>query len=272
MNTVLITLGVSFGIAFVLGVLLGFFKKVFHVPVDPTVEKVREVLPSANCGACGYPGCDGFAAAVAAGEAPVTGCTAGGPATAEAVGKVLGVTADAVAKVAILACQGCKEHAKDRGFYTGVKSCKAAKISVNGTKLCQFGCIGFGDCCNVCHFNALEMGDDGLPHVNYANCTGCSMCAQVCPQSLFSMTPAAQKGTIALCSNRGELSPKLKQNCETACIKCKKCEKNCPDKCIVVTNGIPVVDYSLCTSCKKCIEGCPTKVLVLIEDKVAVNA
>ena len=165
MNTVLITLGVSFGLAFILGVLLGFFKKFFHVPVDPTVERVREVLPSANCGACGYPGCDGFAAAVAAGEAPVTGCTAGGPATAEAVGKVLGVDAEAVAKVALLACQGCKENAKDRGFYSGVKSCKAAKISVNGTKLCQFGCIGFGDCCDVCNFDALAMGEDGLPHV-----------------------------------------------------------------------------------------------------------
>ena len=154
MNTILITLGISFAIAFILGILLGFFKKVFHVPVDPKIEAIRSVLPGANCGACGFPGCDGFAAAVAEGTAPVDGCAAGGKDTAEAVGKIMGVSASAVPQVILLACQGSKEHAQNRGIYNGVKTCLAAKTTVNGTKLCSYGCIGFGDCVAACQFDA----------------------------------------------------------------------------------------------------------------------
>lgn len=265
MSTILITLAVSFCIAFILGVLLGFFKKVFYVPVDPTVEEIREVLPGANCGACGYPGCDGFAAAVARGEAPVDGCAAGGSSVAAAVGNVMGVTATAVPHVVLLACQGSREHAQNRGIYNGVKTCRAAKLSINGTKLCQYGCIGFGDCVAVCKFGALTMGAEGLPHVDYTKCTGCGMCVRECPQNLFSRLPANRTGAVARCSNRStNKSPILKQ-CKTGCIKCGKCERSCPEHAITLTNGIPVIDYAKCTSCGECVSGCPTHVLELLE-------
>lgn len=271
MNTIVITLCVSFGIAFVLGILLGFFKKVFHVPVDPTVEKIREVLPGGNCGACGYPGCDGFAAAVARGEAPVDGCAAGGAAVAKAVAQLMGVSANAVNKVVVLACQGSKEHAQPRGIYSGVQSCRAAKIAVNGTKMCQYGCIGLGDCVSVCKFDALSMGEDGLPHVDYEKCTGCGMCAKECPQGLFHRFPANQKGSFALCSNRSANKTVLLKQCKTACIKCAKCERLCPKQAIVLKDNLPLVDYEKCDSCGECVAGCPTKVLVLLENKISVK-
>lgn len=269
MNIILFTLAVSFIIAFILGFLLGFFKKVFHVPVDPTQELVRDALPGANCGACGFPGCDGFAAAVAAGRAPVNGCTAGGLKVAEAVGKIMGVSAAAEVKVSLLACQGSCEHALPRGIYTGVKTCAAAKLSANGTKLCMYGCIGFGDCVDVCKFDALSMGEDGLPHVNYANCTGCGACVTVCPQRLYTLVPVKRRGAVALCSNRTTNKAGILKSCKTGCIKCGKCERVCPENAIVVTNGIPVVDYEKCTSCGLCVKECPTHVLALTEELTA---
>lgn len=266
MTIILYTLAVSASLALILGFLLGFFKKMFYVPVDPLVEKIRECLPGANCGGCGFPGCDGFASAVAAGNAPANGCTAGGVETAKAVGAVLGVEVSAVQTVAVLACQGAKEFAPIKGFYNGVKTCQGVKLSINGNKLCSFGCIGFGDCVAVCQFDALHMGEDGLPHVDASKCTGCGMCIKECPQKILSKTPLTQKGAVALCSNRNPVKAQIIKHCKVGCIKCGKCERSCPQKAIVITNGIPVIDYTKCDSCGTCIAGCPTKVLKLLED------
>jgi Na+-translocating ferredoxin:NAD+ oxidoreductase RNF subunit RnfB len=271
MTVIIYTLIVSFIVAFLLGFLLGFFKKIFHVPVDERIEKVRAVLPGANCGACGYPGCDGFAAAVVNGEAPVNACAAGGEATAHAVGDVLGVKGFLEQQDALFACQGNKELALANGDYMGLKSCAAAKLSTNGTKLCPYGCIGFGDCVSVCKFEALYMGDDGLPHINYLNCTGCGVCTTVCPQHLLSTVPTKQQGAVALCSNRTTNKASVLKQCKTGCIKCGKCEKVCPTQAIVVTNGIPVIDYNKCTSCRACVTGCPTHVLKLQQDIMTVE-
>lgn len=267
MTTVLLTLAVSAVLALILGFLLGFFKKIFYVPVDPTVEAIREVLPGANCGGCGFPGCDGFAAAVAKGEAPVDGCSAGGVNVAKAVGKVLGIEANAVANIALCACQGAKDVAATKGFYNGVQSCRAVKLSINGDKLCSFGCIGLGDCVSVCKFGALSIGENGLPVVDAEKCTGCGMCVKECPQKLFSKVPATRKGAVALCSNRNPLKAQIMKHCKKGCIKCGKCERGCPEKAITLENGIPVIDYTKCTSCGECVQGCPTKVLVLLENR-----
>lgn len=265
---ILYTALVAVILAFALGFLLGFFKKVFAVKVDPLQEKIRSVLPGSNCGACGYPGCDGFASAAAEGIAPADGCTAGGADTAEAVGKALGVSVSVDKKFVVLACQGTKHIAQQKGDYIGVKTCRAVKLAVNGVKVCQWGCIGFGDCVAVCKFDALQIGEDGLPHVDYVNCTGCGMCAKECPQMLFVRISAAQKGAVPLCSNRSQQKASIVKFCKTGCIKCGKCERVCPQKAIVVTYGIPVVDYAKCNSCGECVKGCPTKVLKLLETDV----
>ena len=185
MITVLYTLAVSAILALVLGFLLGFFKKVFHVDVDEKILLIRESLPGANCGGCGYPGCDAFAEAVASGEAAPSGCTAGGKETADKVCAIMGVSANTVETIAVLACQGSKDHAKSKGNYTGVETCRSALLSTNGVKACEWACQGFGDCVRVCLFDAIHMEDDGLPHVDEAKCTGCGMCIVECPQNLL---------------------------------------------------------------------------------------
>lgn len=262
---VLITIAFSAILAFVLGTALGFFREKFKVERDPKIDEVREALPGANCGGCGFPGCDGYAEAVATGRAPTTKCTAGGSATAEAVSKIMGVDAAREDVVSVLLCQGTTDVAVSKGEYVGVQTCRAAKLSTGSVKACSWGCQGFGDCVNVCKFDALAMGEDGLPHVNYDNCTGCGMCAEECPQKLFVMVPREKKGSIVLCSNRNVIKANVLKTCKTGCIKCEICVKSCPEKCITMVNGIPVTDYSKCTSCGVCVQKCPTHAYKLLE-------
>ena len=268
MSVILITMLFAAILAFVLGIALGFFQKKFHVERDPKIDEVRAALPGANCGACGYPGCDGYAEAVATGRAPTTKCSAGGASTAEAVSKIMGVDAAAEDLVTVLLCQGTKDLAVSKGDYVGIKTCRAAKLSTGGVKACSWGCQGLGDCVAVCKFDALEMGDDGLPHVNYENCTGCGMCVEECPQKLFTLVPRGKKGSIVLCSNRNVIKANVIKTCKTGCIKCEICVKQCPEKCIAMVNGIPVTDYDKCTSCGVCVQKCPTHAYKLLETDV----
>jgi len=269
MEIILGTLVVSLILSLLLGFLLGYFKKVFHVSVDPTEANVRAALPGVNCGACGYPGCDGLASAIARGEAPVNACTVGGPATAKAVGAVMGVSGSAETQVAVLLCQGTNELSPVKAEYNGIKTCRAVKLSINGNKLCDWACIGMGDCEVVCPFDAIHVLADGLPHVDYRKCTGCGLCVKECPQFVLTTVPVARKGALALCSNRNPKKAQVLKDCKTGCIKCLKCEKVCPEHCLRVIDGIPVIDYALCTSCGECVTNCPTGVLSLIEKKVA---
>jgi len=268
MTIVLITLGFSVALAFILGIALGFFQEKFKVERDPLAVAVRDALPGANCGGCGFPGCDGYADAVAARRAGPNMCTAGGSHTAEAVAALVGVAADAVDLVSVLLCGGTIDKAVQKGEYIGVPTCRAAKLSAGGIKSCAYGCQGFGDCVAVCKFDALSMGEDGLPHVDYDNCTGCGMCAEECPQKLFSMVPRDRKGSVVICSNRTTLKPSVIKNCKVGCIKCEACVKICPEQCIAMVNGIPVTDYSKCTSCGACITKCPTKCYKLVETDI----
>lgn len=268
MNVVLITLGFSALLAFAIGVTLGWFKEKFKVERDPKVDAVREALPSVNCGACGYPGCDGYAEAVAAGDAPVNKCAPGGKSVVDALAALMGVNAAGEDAVAVLLCQGVKDKAPAKGEYVGVKTCRAAKLSAGGTKLCAYGCLGYGDCTLVCQFDALHMGDDGLPHVDYAKCTGCGLCAQECPQAIFSMVPRARLGSVVVCSNRHPIKASVIKTCKVGCIKCEACVRACPEQCIAMVNGIPVTDYAKCTSCGVCVQKCPTKVYKLLETDI----
>ncbi len=268
MQTILYTLAVSFALAGLLGFLLGVFKKVFKVAVDPKVDEVRAALPGANCGACGYPGCDGLAAAIASGEAPANACTVGGAAVAREVARIMGVSASAETQVAVLLCQGTLDRAPLKASYNGVRTCRAAKLSVNGTKLCDYGCIGFGDCEVACPFDAIHVREDGIPHVDYAKCTGCGLCVAACTQRILTRAPVARTGAITLCSNRNPRKAQVIKDCKVGCIKCGKCEKVCPKQCIKLVDGIPVVDYAVCDSCGECVRSCPTKALALVESIV----
>ncbi len=263
---ILITFAFSAILAFVLGGALALFQDIFKVARDPKVDEVRAALPGVNCGGCGYPGCDGYAEAVAAGNAPVTKCAPGGKDAADKLSSIMGVSASTEPVVAVLLCQGTKAVAPDKGEYVGIPTCRASKLSTASVKLCAYGCQGFGDCVKVCKFDALSMGADGLPHVDYDKCTGCGMCAQECPQLLFAMTPKARVGSVVLCSNRSVVKASVMRNCKVGCIKCEACVKACPEQCIAMVNGIPVTDYAKCTNCGACVEKCPTKCYQLLCD------
>ena len=265
MNIVLVTALFALVLAFSLGTALGFFKKIFAVEEDPLISQIREILPGANCGACGFPGCDGYASAVAKGAADISACTVGGKSAAEKLAALVGGSADVKPMVAVLACRGTREKALLKGQYLGVKSCRAAKISTGSIKRCSWGCQGFGDCVRVCKFDALSMGEDGLPHVDAAKCTGCKACANECPQHIIWIIPRGQKGARPICSNLNVNKVMVAKNCKNGCIKCELCVKNCPEQCIKMVNGIPVVDYDKCTSCGVCVTKCPIKVMALVE-------
>lgn len=271
MEILLTTVIVSLALAAALGFLLGFFKKLFHVEVDPLVSQIRDALPGTNCGACGYAGCDALAAAVASGDAGPASCTSGGADVAAKVASILGVDSEAVTNVVLLRCQGTLAKCKPKAEYIGVKTCQAAKIAVNGTKMCDFGCIGFGDCERACPFDAIHVDESGIPRVDYAKCTGCGICTGACPNNLLELVPTHRTGAIALCSNRDTRKGQVIKDCKAGCIKCLKCEKVCPKGCIKVTNGIPVVDYDVCDSCGECVSACPTKVLALTEDVIRIH-
>lgn len=264
MTLVLYTILVALVVGFLLGVLLGLFKKIFYVKVDPKVQAVRELLSGGNCGGCGYAGCDAFAEAVVKGEAPTNGCVAGGASCAAKVAEIMGGSAgDVVPKVAFLACHGTEAVAQKKGEYNGVPTCAAAQLTMNGTKKCAFGCIGFGDCVEVCQFGALSMGKDGLPVVDREKCVGCAKCVKTCPKHLFVLIPKDTKGAIARCSCHSDNKPQIRKDCAAGCFKCGICAKKCPEGAIDISSGIPKVDYTKCTSCGECIKACPDKVLGL---------
>ncbi|MDR1787184.1 MAG: RnfABCDGE type electron transport complex subunit B [Treponema sp.] len=263
MTIILITAAFALLLAFALGLALGFFKRVFAVKENPLAASLRALLPGANCGACGFPGCDGYAAALAAGSAEANKCSVGGQAVAEQLGALLGVDAAVIPMVSLVACRGFRDKALPRGEYTGVRSCRAAKISCGGTKLCSWGCAGFGDCIKVCPFDAIAMGPEGVPVIDPAKCTGCKKCASECPQFLIRTISRGQKIAMPLCSNRNPVRAQVARYCKSGCIKCEMCVKNCPQKCITMQNGIPAIDPKGCTACGVCVGKCPTKVLAL---------
>ena len=80
------------------GVLMGLFlayaSKKFEVEVDPKVEAILAILPGVNCGACGYPGCSGYASGVALEGAKMTLCAPGGPKVAAKIGDIMGVAVE----------------------------------------------------------------------------------------------------------------------------------------------------------------------------------
>jgi Na+-translocating ferredoxin:NAD+ oxidoreductase RNF subunit RnfB len=270
MTVVLLTAAFALVLAFVLGTVLGFFKEYFAVPVDPLVENIRGVLPGANCGACGFPGCDNYAAAIARGEAGISACTVGGSAVVEKLAAITGGEGRAAEQtVAVLACQGSFLHAPQKGTYTGIATCRGAKIAAGGTKLCSWGCLGFGDCVPACKFNALGFNrEKGLPVIDYAKCTGCGMCANECPQGVIKNVPKDLKGAMVFCSNVNPNRQQTVKSCKIACIKCGLCVKQCPQQCIDLSTNIPVVDSEKCDSCGLCAEKCPAKVLKIIEKEI----
>jgi Na+-translocating ferredoxin:NAD+ oxidoreductase RNF subunit RnfB len=250
------------GAGLLMGIILAVASIRFHVEVDPRVEQVRAVLPGANCGACGLPGCDAAAEAIVRGAAPPGVCTAGGSAVAAAVAAVLGVVAGegGVPPRTTVRCQGGRGKVKARFVYDGVDACHAAQITAGGPLACPYGCLGLGDCFRSCKFGAIVMGEDGLPHIDLDKCTRCGLCLAACPRKIIAFLPGnAPVAVLCVSRDRGKT---VREICTVGCIACGACVKACQPKAITLADNLAVIDYSLCDGCGQCVAKCPTKCLV----------
>ncbi len=245
------------GIGVILALGLGLASKKFHVEVDERIQQVEEVLPGINCGACGFAGCSSFAEAVINGEAEINGCPVGGEVVAEKIAEILGVEGETNETVkAQLLCGGGIKETKKLSEYSGIQTCKAAESINGGTKSCQYSCMGFGDCMEVCPFDAIEMSENGLPIIDKEKCTGCGKCVVACPKNIITLAPEDKLNHIRCSSHDpGKVVSKI---CEVGCIGCSLCVKACPVDAITMEDNLAVIDYDKCINCGICSEKCPT--------------
>lgn len=228
------------------------------VKEDERAKLVLEILPGANCGACGYAGCADYAKAIAAG-AEVNKCIPGGAKTAAAAASIMGAEVGNVkVQKAIVACQGSYDNTTDKYAYVGIDSCAACAALFAGSSTCEFGCLGYGDCKAACKFGAIII-ENGLARVNPELCTGCGACEKACPKHIILVREESEK-PVVLCANkaRGALTRKA---CTAGCIGCKKCEKVCPVQAITVTDNVAFIDHEKCTGCRACMNDCPVKAI-----------
>lgn len=260
------------GLGLIFGAILAYASKKFAVEVDEREEKILEVLPGANCGGCGFPGCGGLAAAIVKGEAPVNGCPVGGASVGEKVGKIMGITTSSEErKVAAVKCSGTCEKAKDKYEYQGIKDCRIAASLIGGSKACSAGCLGFGTCVSVCKFDAIKI-ENGIAVVDEKKCVNCGKCMEVCPKMLIVQKPAIKE--VFVKCNSHEFGKAVKINCLAGCIGCGGCVKVCPVEAITLNNKLAVIDQDKCIGCKACVVKCPTKVIsgnISDRKKVTIN-
>ena len=233
--------------------------KFMAVEEDPRIEQVTGCLAGANCGGCGYAGCADYAKAIVMDGEPCDKCAPGGPKAAAEIGKIMGAQVSAVAKKAVVQCQGNKDNCKPSYEYKGIQSCAAAAALYGGPKDCSFACTGLGDCVKACKFDAIHIVN-GVAVVDQDKCTGCGACAAVCPKHVIMIDTAGPEKPVVMCSNcdKGPTANKL---CTTACIACGMCQRNCPSDAIHVVDNLARIDYDKCTGCGTCVAKCPKKII-----------
>ena len=255
-------------IALVAAVILYVCSKRFAVKEDPRIAQVTEVLPGANCGGCGFPGCSGMADALVkgadAGSLEGLNCPVGG---ADVMGKVADLLGMAIANsdpmVAVVRCNGTCELRPRIASYDGLKTCTAMNACGAGETGCGFGCLGCGDCVGACQFDAIRINPEtGLPEVDEEKCTACGACTKACPRNIIELRKKGPKGRriFVSCVNKDKGAVAMKA-CKSACIGCGKCQKECKFEAITIENNLSYIDFTKCRICKKCVDACPTKAI-----------
>ena len=271
MNFILIAVIVLGGIALISSVVLYVCSKKFAVHEDPRLAQVAEILPGANCGGCGYPGCSGMAAALVkgadAGSLEGLYCPVGGAGVMGQVADLLGMAvANTEPKVAVVRCNGTCEMRPRIAEYNGLRTCTAMNSCSAGETACGYGCLGCGDCVKACAFGAITMNPEtGLPEVDEEKCAGCGACAKACPRHVIELRKKGLKGrrVYVRCVNKDKGAAAMKA-CKAACIGCGKCEKECKFDAITIENNLSYIDPDKCRMCRKCVEACPTHAIVAV--------
>ena len=261
MDTIVLAIIYTGAIGLACAALITVASKLMFVKVAVRVEKIRNCLPGANCGACGFSSCDLYAEALVNGEVATNLCPPGGDAAFEQINSILGVNAgEGLAKLtAIIHCRGDSETMRAKMEYSGINTCFAAKQLFGGQGTCTFGCIGYGDCVGVCPTDAICI-ESNLARIDPRRCSGCKVCLDACPMGIISVE-AAPVHVAVICKNT-EKGAVLKEKCSKGCIGCMKCAKECPSEAITISDFLADIDYTKCKGCGKCVEVCIKKCIV----------
>lgn len=262
MNVILTAVAVLCVIGAVSSAILYIISQRFKTIEDPRIELVQEALPAANCGGCGFPGCNGFASAIVKSDT-MDGfyCPVGGQTTMDNIAHILGRTADvSIKKIAVVRCNGTCENRPRTNIYDGASNCTIAAALYGGDTGCSFGCLGLGDCVDSCLFDAIHINPETmLPEVVEDKCTACGACVKACPKNLIELRKQGPKSRriYVSCMNKDK-GGVARKSCEVACIGCSKCQQVCPFDAITIENNLAYIDDDKCRLCRKCVPVCPT--------------
>ena len=257
MNEVLVPVLILAGIALLAGILLTIASKVLFVKTDERVTKILDVLPMANCGACGFAGCEDYAKAVSTANAELNLCKPGGVEASGKISEIMGKSVgETIREVAFVRCNGNCDATGNKYNFIGEMTCASVKRFYGGMGKCNHGCDGLGDCKAVCDYEALEIVN-GVAIINENNCVACTKCVTACPNNLIVIRKAEQVIDVR-CKSK-DIGKIARQLCKNACIACKICEKKCNFDAIKVVDNFATIDYNKCTLCGECVKACPTK-------------
>ena len=268
MSPILTAILVLGAIGLILGLVLFLVAKKFHVDEDPRVGQIIEILPGANCGGCGYPGCAGFAqACVNSDSMDGLKCSV---CKSEVMQQIAAITGHAVQeslpKVAVVRCNGSCQNRPRVNTYDGARSCAVAALQTGGETGCFYGCLGCGDCVSACKFDAIHMDPEtGLPVVDQDKCTACGACSKACPRNIIELRNKNKldRRVYVSCVNKDK-GPVAKKACSAACIGCGKCVKACPFEAISLENNLAYIDFEKCRLCRKCVDECPQHTILAV--------
>lgn len=262
MSTIVITIISLCAIGIVSAVILYFVAQKFKVEEDPRIDIVEGLLPGANCGGCGYPGCRGLAeAAVKSDSLDGIMCPVGGSATMSKIAEALGREVSTQApKIAVVKCNGNCENRPRTSQYDGARTCAIEHSLYVGETACSYGCLGCGDCVKACPFDAIHMDPTTLlPVVDSEKCVACGACVKACPRNIIELRNKGVKDRrVFVCCVNKDKGAIARKACKAACIGCGKCAKECPFGAITVENNLAYIDFSKCRLCRKCVGVCPT--------------
>lgn len=248
-------------------VVLYFVAQRFRVEEDPRIDEVEKMLPSANCGGCGFAGCRGMAEAlVKRPDISALYCPVGGAECMNRVATYLGKVAPVKEpQTATVRCGGACAKRPRTNEYDGARSCAVAASLYAGETGCAFGCLGFGDCVKVCTFGALRMNPQtGLPEIDPEKCTACGACVKACPKRIIELRKRwpGNRAVYVSCVSHDRGAAVMKA-CKAGCIGCGKCVKVCPFGAITLDKNLAYIDPQKCRLCRKCVNECPTGAIVL---------
>ncbi len=261
-ETYILPILIFIGLGLVAGTLLTISSKFLAVKVDKKLEKLQSALPQINCGACGYSGCDGYAVAILNDNVDANLCKPGGDDTARLLSEIAGVEfKDVESQIACVKCRGNCHFTTEKYTFEGAPTCAGARRYYSGSKTCTNGCLGFGDCIQVCPEDAIHL-NEGIAFIDKDKCIGCGLCVKTCPNNLIVIKPITHKIEVACHST--SIGKVTKSVCKVGCIGCKICQKNCPEEAITVENNFASINYDKCTQCGICMDKCPVGTIVEI--------